>query len=99
MLCYTVATSMTNMIIVTINAGSPNTLRPVLIFVSCLLVVASLLMFIIGFICGQYFNQRCHRKLTRQERSRAMSTAAASKHVENLELNENVAYVTLRPNN
>ena len=32
--------------------------------------------------------QRCHRKLTQQEQSRAMSTAAASKQVEDLELNE-----------
>ena len=70
-------------------------LRPALISVSCLLVVVSLLMFIIGFIRGHCFNQGRHGKLTQQERSRAESTAAASEHVEDLELKENVAYVTL----
>ena len=38
-------------------------LRPALISVSCLLVVASVLMFIVGFICGHCFSQRT-RKFT-----------------------------------
>ena len=69
-----------------------NSLRPASISVSCLLVVVSLLMLFIGFICGQCFNQRHHRKLTQQEES---ATAAASERLEDLELNENVAYVTI----
>ena len=85
------------------HAGNCNSdsdsLKPALVSVSCLLVVVSLLTFIIGFICGHCFSQRRHRKLTQHDPSMALSvsTAAASEHVEDLELNENVAYVTTRP--
>jgi ABC-type molybdate transport system substrate-binding protein len=60
-------------------------------------VVVSVLTFIIGFICGHYFTQR-QRKLTQQEQTMSTSTAAAANEpVEELELRDNVAYVTLRP--
>ena len=79
-------------------AGTPDldnaSLRPALIAVSCLLVVASVLMFIIGLICGHCLSQRW-RKLSQHKQS--MSTSHTTKQVEDLELKENVAYVTLRP--
>jgi hypothetical protein len=54
-------------------------------------------MFIIGFICGRCFSQR-QKKLTQQEQSMSTSTAAAANEpVEELELRDNVAYVTLHP--
>ena len=76
------------------NSNSDNTsLRSALISVSCLLFVASVLIFI---ICGHCFSQRC-RKLIQHKQSMPMSTAAAGEIAEDLELEENVAYVTLRP--
>ena len=81
------------------NSNSESaSLRPALISVSCLLFVASVLMFVIGYICGHLhcFSQRC-RKLTRHKQSMPTSTATAGEISEDLELKENVAYVTLRP--
>ena len=79
------------------NCNSDNaSLRSALISVSCLLVVASVLIFIIGFVCGHCFSQRC-RKLIQHKQSMPTSTAAAGEIAEDLELKENVAYVTLRP--
>ena len=71
-------------------------LRPALISVSCLLIIASVLMFIIGFVCGHCFSQR-KRKFTAQHVEQSVSTPTSSERVEDLELKENVAYVTLRP--
>ena len=77
------------------RTGKPNV--PALISVSCVAVVASVLMFIIGFVCGHCFSQRW-KKLTQHEQTMSMSTAAASNELEgDLELKDNVAYVTLRP--
>ena len=80
------------------HTGKPNSDNvPALISVSCVAVVASVLMFIIGFVCGHCFSQR-RRKLTQHEQTMSMSTAAASNEPEgDLELKDNVAYVTLRP--
>ena len=76
-------------------AGKPNV--PALISVSCVAVVASVLMFIIGFVCGHCFSQR-RKKLTQHEQTISTSTVAASNEPEvDLELKDNVAYVTLRP--
>ena len=73
-------------------SGKPNV--PALISVSCVAVV---LMFIIGFVCGYCFSQR-RKKLTQHEQTMSTSTAAASNEPEgDLELKDNVAYVTLRP--
>ena len=70
---------------------------PALISVSCVAVVVSVLMFIIGFVCGQCFSQR-QRKLTQHEQTMPVSTAAASHEQEgDLEQKDNVAYVTLHP--
>ena len=80
------------------HTGKPNSDNvPALISVSCVAVVASVLMFIIGFFCGHCFSQR-PKKLTQHEQTMSMSTAAASNEPEgDLELKDNVAYVTLRP--
>ena len=80
------------------HTGKPNSDNvPALISVSCVAVVVSVLMFIIGFICGHCFSQR-RRKLTQHEQTMSTSTAAASDEPEgDLELKDNVAYVTLRP--
>ena len=80
------------------HTGKPNSDNvPALIFVSCVAVVASVLMFIIGFICGHCFSQR-RKKLTQHEQIMSTSTVAASNEQEgDLELKDNVAYVTLRP--
>ena len=96
--------SITNIIDVSINywevyflqhTGKDNV--PALISVLCVAVVASVLMFIIGFVCGHCFSQR-QRKLTQHEQAMSTSTAAASNELEgDLELKDNVAYVTLRP--
>ena len=70
---------------------------PALISVLCVAVVASVLMFIVGFVCGQCFGQG-RRNLTQHEQTMSTSTAAASNEQEgDLELKDNVAYVTLRP--
>jgi hypothetical protein len=80
--------------------GKPNSDNvPALISVSCVVVVASVLMFIIGFISGHCFTQR-QRKLTQQKQIMFTSThaaAAANEQVEELELRDNVAYVTICP--
>ena len=82
------------------HTGKPNSDNvPALISVSCVAVVASVLMFIIGFVCGHCFSHDQRRKkLTQHEQTMSMSTAAASNEPEgDLELKDNVAYVTLRP--
>jgi hypothetical protein len=81
--------------------GKPNSAVmdnvPALISVSCVVVVASVLTFIIGFICGHCYSQR-QRKLTQQEQTMSMSTEVATNEQEgDLELKDNVAYVTLHP--
>ena len=80
------------------HTGKPNSNNvPALISVSCVVVVASMLMFIIGFVRGHCFSQR-RKKLTQHEQTMSTSPAAASNEPEgDLELKDNVAYVTLRP--
>ena len=69
------------------------TLRIALISVTCVLAVISLLMFIIGFICGHYL---LVRRKSANENDKSSSNPPV-KQVEDLELKENVAYVTLHP--
>ena len=68
---------------------SDATLKTTLISVTCVL---ALLMFIIGFICGHYLQIR--RKLAHEYDEKSSSPTV--EQVENLELKENVAYITLR---
>ena len=71
---------------------------PALISVSCVVIVASVLTFIMGFVCGRCYSSQGRKKLTQHEQTMSTSTAAAAnEQVENLELKDNVAYVTLRP--
>ena len=70
---------------------SDATLRPALISVTCVLVVISALMFIVGFICGHCIRRKSPNKNVES------STSPGNEQVEDLELKENVAYVTLHP--
>ena len=67
------------------------TLTTALISATCILFVISVLMFITGFTCGHYLRKKSANK------NAELSTGAANEQVEDLELRENVAYVTLRP--
>ena len=78
-------------------AVNDNKLRDALIAVSCVLIMVSAVMLIIGFIGGHYFSQR-YRKSNDQVTSNTVATPnPSSEGVDDLELNKNVAYITLRP--
>ena len=72
---------------------SDATLITALISVTCVLVVISVLMFIVGLICGHYLSLRRNFANKNAE----SSTSPTNEQVEDLEQKENVAYVTLRP--
>ena len=72
-------------------AGIPS--ATLTIAVTCILVVVSVLMFIVGLVCGRYL---CFRRNSANKNAES-STSPANEQVEDLELKENVAYVTLRP--
>ena len=66
-------------------------LKTALISVTCVLVVISALTFIIGLLCGYYLGQR-------QRKSEKVSlTNPTTERAEDLELKENVAYITVHP--
>ena len=70
-------------------------LRTTLISVVCVLVVMSVFIFITGFVCGHYFNQRWRESADKNKQPESQNNP---KIVESdLELKENVAYITLRP--
>ena len=72
------------------------TLRTSLISVTCIQVVLSLFIFIIGVVCGHYLSQRWRESADTNKQLKSQNNP---KDVEsNLELQENVAYITLRPN-
>ena len=66
-------------------------LKIALISITCVLIVMSALVFIIGLLCGYYFSQRY--KKSKKESSSNPTTERA----EDLELKENVAYITVHP--
>ena len=66
-------------------------LRTALISVTCVLVVMSVFIFITGFVCGHYFSQRWRRSADKNEQQVSNPTES------DLELKENVAYITVRP--
>ena len=70
-------------------------LRTALISVICALVMMSALTFIIGGVCSHCFNQRW-RKLANKNYESSPSHPTTEPGVD-LELKENVAYVTIRP--
>ena len=68
-------------------------LMTALISITCVLVVISALMFIIRLLCGYYLSQRYIKS---QKESESTPTTV-TEHVEDLELKENVAYITVCP--
>ena len=66
-------------------------LKIALISVTCLYVMTSVLIFIVGFVCGHCFSLR----QTKSEKESASNPT--TERTEDLELKENVAYVTVRP--
>ena len=79
----------------TATAASTQTLRTALISVTCVLVIMSALTFLIGFICGHCFSQRW-RKPSEKKDDESPSNLMTEPR-EDLELKENVAYITIRP--
>ena len=69
-------------------------LRIALISVTCILVVLSLFMFIAGAVCGHCLSQRCKESANRCEQSESNSPADKES---DLELKDNVAYITIHP--
>ena len=68
-------------------------LRTALISVTCVLVMMSVFIFITGFVCGHYFNQRW-----RESANKSKQQVTNPKNTESdLELKENVAYITVHP--
>ena len=66
-----------------------------LISVTCVLVMISALMFIIGFICGHCFSQRWRKPSPKKDDESPSNLTTEPR--EDLELKENVAYITIRP--
>ena len=70
-------------------------LRAALISVVCLSIILSAVMFVIGFVCGHYLSQRWRKSTASKEQESRLSPTY--EHGEDLELKENVAYITLHP--
>ena len=71
-------------------------LRTALICVTCLSIIISAMTFVIGFVCGHYFSHRLKTSAT-SDQNKVNTSNTTNEHVQDLELNENVAYITLRP--
>ena len=69
-------------------------LRTALISVTCVLVMVSALTFVTGFVCGHCFSQRWRRSSRKNDESLFNPTTEPR---EDLELKENVAYITIHP--
>ena len=72
-------------------ATAVQTLRTALISVTCVLGVMSILTFIIGFLFGNCFSQRRRKSSGKKDESLSNPTA------EDLELKDNVVYITIHP--
>ena len=70
-------------------------LRTALISVTCVLIMMSALTFLVGFICGHCFSQRWRRPSVKKDDESPSNLTTEPK--EDLELKENVAYITIRP--
>ena len=62
---------------------------------TCVLVVMSALMFVVGFVCGQCFSQRRTKSANKNDES--SPSHPTREPGEDLELKENVAYVSIHP--
>ena len=69
-------------------------LRTALISVTCILVVMSVFIFIIGYVCGHYSSQRLRQSADKNKQSGSQNPKIMES---DLELKENVAYITVRP--
>ena len=69
-------------------------LRTALISMTCVLVVMSVSIFIIGFVCGHYFSQRLRKSADKNKQSASQNHKIMEL---DLELKENMAYITVRP--
>ena len=77
------------------TATAAEMLRTALISMACVLVVVSVVIFTIGFICGHCFSQRWKKTLGKKDDESLLNLTAEPK--EDPELKENVAYITIRP--
>ena len=77
----------------TATATTVQVLRTALISVTCVLVMMLALTFLIGFICCHCFSQRWRRPPGNKNDQSQPNLAAT----EDLELKENVAYITICP--
>ena len=66
-------------------------LKTALISTTCLYVMTSVLIFIVGFVCGHCFSLR------QRKSGKESASTPTTEHAEDLELKENVAYITVRP--
>ena len=63
--------------------------------VTCVLVMMSALTFLIGFICGHCFSQRWRKSSVKKDDKSPSNIT--TEPMEDLELKENVAYITIHP--
>ena len=77
-------------------ATTAQTLRTVLISMTCVLVMMSALMLIVGFVCGHCISQRW-RKSAGNNNESPSDYKPTTEPREDLKLKENVAYITIRP--
>ena len=70
-------------------------LRTALISVTCVLVMMSALIFVVGFVSGHCFSQRWRKSANKKDKSSPSDPTTESG--EDLELKENVAYITIHP--
>ena len=69
-------------------------LRTALVSVTCVLVVMSVFIFIAGFVCGHHFSQRLRKSADKNKQSASQNPKIMES---DLELKENVAYITVHP--
>ena len=72
-------------------------LRTALISVTCVLIVTSLFTFIAGIICYHCISQRWRASRSADTNKQPGSHSNPKDTESELELKENVAYITLRP--
>ena len=77
------------------SATTAEMLRTALISIACVLVVVSVVIWAIGFICGHCFSRRWRKPSEKKDDESPSSLTTEPK--EDPELKENVAYITIRP--
>ena len=77
------------------TATTAEMLRTALISMACVLVVVSVVICAIGFICGRCFSQRWRKPSGKKDDESPSSLITEPR--KDLGLKENVAYITIRP--